>query len=297
MTFFSRISGIVQLTRPFNASGGILTFSIGYVIAGSSFQSGYFVGLLILLLLHSMGTVQNDLVDKDIDAANKRASALQQKILPEIQAKWLAFSLGAFALITASLASPSRPLHLIASCVMLVCIWAYNNKPLRTSKKPISSIVTMSICYGALPFAYGYLVAGGSTTRTSFIVFAFVWFLARFSTSILKDYKDAHGDKMMGKNTFYLRYGKLSTARISLGSSFLAYVGLLFTLPFIIDFRLLTIIPLLLVTYLAANGILLRHQLSSESKESRLNSLFHRIVFRHNQMEAAVLACLIISIL
>lgn len=290
----STIQSYVQLTRPQNVSGSVLTYCIGYALVAGSVSYDFFVGLVILLALHSLATIQNDIEDFEIDKVNKRETALLSGSLSVANAKFFVRAL-TFTVLVLALLSPHRRLHLIAIAGLLLVAWVYNLNPIRASKKPIMSIAIMGLSYGVLPFAYGYFVAQGSITANYILALVLFWFFARFSTAILKDYKDAVGDKKYNKDTFYLHYGGRTTAWTSIITSLIAYIGLitlilvLKTGPFIFSFALA------LGGFLALRGILLRFNLTKTRDENELNRIFHQVVFGHNQFEGAILLCLILS--
>lgn len=294
MRSISDVQAYVQLTRPQNATSGLLTYSIGYFLVASGLGLDYFTSLIILLVLHSLATVQNDIEDFEIDRANKRRGALQEQSLSLPSAKLFVQALAFTALIVALL-SPNRRLYIIVFMGLLVLAWLYNLNPIRVSKRPILSIVFMGLCYGTLPLVFGYLVAGGSLKSTYFLTLAFLWFLVRFSTSIMKDYKDAKGDKIFNKNTFYLRYGRVTTGWTSIATSIISYVGIVVMLAIFSNKGMASTIALILASLLAFRGISLRLKLPKTSNEKQLNTIFHKCFFGHNQFEAAVLICLILS--
>lgn len=295
MRSISDVQAYVQLTRPQNATGGLLTYSIGYFLVASTLGLDYFTGLIILLVLHSLATVQNDIEDFEIDRANKRKGALQEQSLSLPSAK-LFVQVLAFTALVVALLSPNRKLYIIVFTGLLLLAWLYNLNPIRVSKRPILSIVFMGLCYGALPLVFGYLVAGGNLANPYFLILALLWFIVRFSTSIMKDYKDAKGDKMFNKNTFYLRYGRMVTGWTSITMSIIAYTGIILVLAVHSSKGIASHTALALAVLLALRGIILRLKLVKTSSEKQLNIIFHKCVFGHNQFEVAVLLCLILSL-
>jgi len=289
----STIQSYVELTRPKNVSGSVITYFIGYFLAASNIHLDFLIGLFILLLLHSFATVQNDVEDFEIDKANQRISALQNHSLSFDQAKSLIQILAIFALGFALL-SPHKKLHVTAVAGLLAISWFYNLNPVRASKKPIMSIALMGTCYGALPFIYGYFVAGRKVT-VYFLGLVFFFTLARVSTSIMKDYKDAAGDKIFKKDTFYLHYGNKVTAWTSVIASIIAYLGILAVLVKLKSGGVVLSVVLMLAGLLALRSIYLRLGLLKTSIEKKLNSIFHKTIYAHIQFEVAILLCLILS--
>ncbi len=290
----SDVRAYVQLTRPQNASGSLVTYGIGYFLASSSLSPEFFVGLIILLAIHALATVQNDIQDFEIDRANKRPSGLQDHSISLRQAQLFVQALMITALSVAIFSSQRR-LNLSIIAMSSLVAWLYNRGPVRASKRPVSSIVLMGLCYGTLPFAYGYLIAGGPLHGGYVLPLACLLFLARVSTTIMKDYKDAAGDKLLAKNTFYLRYGGKVTAQTSLLSGVLAYAGLVVILIKLGNHRIIFTLALAAAGLLALRSIMLRLMLTKTSNEKRLNVIFHKCILSHNQFEMAALLCLLLS--
>jgi 4-hydroxybenzoate polyprenyltransferase len=295
MTPISTIRTYVDLTRPQNASGSVLTYGIGFFLAVSEKLSfDFFVGLTVMLALHSMATVQNDIEDYGIDRANNRQSLLQSKILSIKTAKLFMLGLAVFALAVA-LISQHRELHLLAIACLAAIAWLYNSSPVRASRRPVLSIFVMGICFGVLPFVYGYFVAQGKVTANYFFAFVAFCFLSRVGTAIMKDYKDAAGDRLFNKRTFYLHFGRKLTGWTSIVSSSIAYLGLVFVVLATRTKSVMLIVTLALAALLALRNIYKRLGLVKTDNEKRLNIIFHEGVFMHNQFEAAILLCLILS--
>jgi 4-hydroxybenzoate polyprenyltransferase len=291
----SKIQAYVQLTRPQNATGSAITYCIGYFLShGSSVKTGFFAGLFILLAIHSLATVQNDVVDFEIDKANKRRNALQEHSLSIAQARFFVRALGVAA-ITVAVISTQREIQIGAVFILLLLTWLYNVAPVRASKRPVSSIVILGLCFGSFPLIYGYLVAQGRLT-VNLLILAFFWFMFRVSTSIMKDYKDVKGDRIFSKNTFYLKYGPKITASISLSFCAIAYIAAIAII--VSEFRRKGVffdITITLSGLLALRSSLQRLSLWRSKNDKQRNVVFHNSVFTHNQFEAALLLCLILS--
>lgn len=295
MVPIKRILGYVRLTRPQNALAAALTYSVGYFFnSTSSLSISFITGLIIILLLHSMATVDNDIQDLEIDLANKRRSALQNKSISVQNAKLFVQTLGLTALLIALL-FPPRLINTIVVFVFLFFTWLYNMPPYLASRRPISSILILGLCYGQLPIVYGFVLASGGFDKF-FIVFAILWFFVRVSISIMKDYKDSEGDKLFNKQTFYLHFGGKVTAIVSLAFSSIAYLGIV-TLLFISKGTSTSFgITLILSGLLALRNIKQRIEVLRVKDEKKLTNIFSKSFIYHNQFEAAVLLCLIFSL-
>src|SRR6266550_1794781 len=225
MSYLEKVNAYINLTRPYNATPTLLAFSVGYIFANSQpITFDFFVGLAILLLVHSMVTVQNDVEDLEIDRSNHAHTALLNQSVSVKNAKAFALGMGG-TVICLAIISSSRVIHVVFATALIILSWLYNYKPFRLSQRPIASIFLLGLCYGALPFLYGYLLGGGYIkVSVALLLITSGLFLQRISLSIMKDYKDASGDKLHHKHTFYLTYGKKLTALISSLTVIMAYM-------------------------------------------------------------------------
>ncbi len=294
MSSVADVRAYVELTRPQNVSGSVITYCIGFFLMPSARLGWqFFSGFLIFVALHSLATVQNDVADYDIDKANGRKSVLLDGSLSQKNANLFVWGLGIVA-VAIALLSPDVLFNLLAIAIFLLLSWIYNLPPIQASKRPVLSILLMALCFGALPFIYGYILANGDISSSVFAMML-CWLLARFSTAVMKDFKDKAGDKKFNKNTFYLRYGKLVTARTSIILAITAYAGVMILLLQLNDKSRVFLASFILVAVLAARNIMQRLQLLNVKGDVRLNKIFHQAVQSHNQFEAAVLLCLVLS--
>jgi 4-hydroxybenzoate polyprenyltransferase len=184
----------------------------------------------VVLLLHSAATLDNDLEDLEIDRSNHRTGMLLSGALSAEHARTLSYSLYILALLTTSLL-PLRFGHLGFATAFLLLGWIYNRRPLQFSRRPIASIITLGACYGALPLAYGLWLGGSELIDPNSLGLIGIWFTGRIGVSILKDFKDARGDRAHHKRTFYLAYGRSHTIWLSLIAGLISYAAILASLP------------------------------------------------------------------
>lgn len=292
MARYGLIRRYVELTRPQNATAAALAFSIGYFLSQQSALSGaYIIGVVIVLLLHSAVTIQNDIEDLTIDRSNNRLSGLLDKSIDIKSAQALMYLLIVLALGLAIL-SADRLTNSLYITISLSLAILYNSRPFYFSRRPVASILIMGICYAALPFAYGFSLNNQQVTKTV-LVLGLAWFSQRISTSILKDFKDAKGDKLHRKNTFYLAYGYHRTISTSLVCSVAAYAVVIAMLFSKIDFSIVNVSLIAIVVLIAVRNIVTRLRLRNTSSEKLLAGMFRKIFFYQNQFDTAVLLCLI----
>lgn len=288
MASLSKIHSFVELTRPYNATATLLTFSIGYFLFYPfKLDLNFIIGVIVLLLWHSAATIQNDIQDFEIDKINDPSKPLQSGRITLKEAKKLQYGLIIGALIFALL---NFPIPIIFVLLMLFLAWAYNNPPLLLSRKPISSLVILGIAYGAAPLLYGYALSG-KTFQWHFISAVLLWFILRISISIMKDYKDVKGDKVFNKRTFYLEFGDKPIIWLSFLMPVFSYIGIILLSSGIrsINFGFIIIIAI------AFRNIYIRSELFSKHTDKEANKIFHKAFFGQNQFEAVYLAWLILS--
>lgn len=288
MASINKIQSFVELTRPYNATAVLLTFSIGYFFF-YPFQItfSFIMGAVVLLLLHSAATVQNDIEDFEIDKLNDPLKPLQSKRITLEEARKLQYGLIFCTIIVALF---SLPVHLMFVLLMLSLAWAYNKPPFLLSRKPISSLAILGLAYGAIPLLYGHVLSG-KILELSFALALVFWFLLRYSISIMKDYKDTKGDKVFNKRTFYLTFGGSTTVWLSLFLSVFSYAGILILS---INVRTINWVFLLLIA-MGLRNVFLRIKLFSTHSDKEANKIFHKAFFGQNQFEAIYLLWLIIS--
>jgi 4-hydroxybenzoate polyprenyltransferase len=289
------VRAVVELLRPFNAQAVLLTVGVGYLAAGGpATPTALIAGLVMAALLHSAVTLENDIQDFAVDHANHRQGALQDHSLGRREARLIVWGLLGAAVVVALMA-PGRPVHLIYAAVYLAFAWLYNNAPARLSRRPIASMVVMGLCYGALPLLYGYALSGAALGPAAALL-AVIWFFQRVSLSILKDFKDAAGDRIHDKRTFYLRFGRRTVVWASVSGAVLAYVATVGLLVVAVPRASATATVLaLLALILALRNLLLRGKLLFASDEGHLNRIFHQSLVAHNQFEAVIILCLLFS--
>ncbi|MEO8691380.1 MAG: UbiA family prenyltransferase [Candidatus Saccharimonas sp.] len=213
------ISAIWRISRPYNSLIPLLLLYIGATLVGAS-DWMIVVGMVILFVLHSVATIANDVEDMAIDKANKRDVSVISSITKR-QAWWI------LGLITvATIIVSAVFLNLLFTFMLLyllVLSGAYNMRPQQLSRRPISSIVVLGICYGMLPLLMGASL--GTLMPFNAILLSVFLAISRTSLSMLKDYKDASGDAAHHKRTFLLVYGRTRVRQVSVALAAIGYAG------------------------------------------------------------------------
>lgn len=279
MPSISKINSFVQLTRPYNATAVLLSFSIGYFFSLQQILNiNYFAGAIIVLLLHSSATIQNDIEDFKIDKINAPEKPLQGKRISLKEAKIFQLILVICALAISLI---NFYIHFIFVVLMFIASYLYNKKPFLLSRKSFSSLAILGLVYSLGPILYGYILSKAQLTLV-FILILIFWFFLRVSISIMKDYKDKKGDKIFNKKTFYLTFGNTTVAWTSIILSIFGYLGILLMSLFIR--RPNWILVFLLVV--AIRNVYSRVNLLTIRDDKKANIIFHKAFFGQNQFEA-----------
>lgn len=279
---------LAELSRPENALAGLLTFGVGYVLGGRGSLAALVCGLLVVLLVHSFATIDNDLSDMDVDRANHRTSVL---LGGEMRQSWIRlYALGCVGLaVIVAIASPQVRTSLVSLGLLLVLSIAYNHRPVKASRRPMRSIIVLGLVYGAVPMSYGYASGGGRPVWWIAVLVA-AWFCMRSSISVLKDFADARGDKAHGKRTFYVVYGKRAVVAVSLTLGILGY-GLVFVVLGLLSPNVWFTLGLVCAGAAAGAELGQRRWLSRSDDPEQLAMIFRRCFAIHNGYEAILIAC------
>ncbi len=286
-----KVKGYADLARPQNAAAGVLGFSIGYFFNNHPAAiSSFLAGTGIILLLHSAVTIQNDIQDIEIDKTNNRKTIFINGTVNKFSLENIVLLLISLTLLI-GLASPNHRLSFLFIGLLILFSWMYNMPPFYFSRRPLLSILAMGVCYGALPVVYGYTTGGGRSVVV-ILGLGLIWLTVRISSSIMKDYKDAAGDRKHGKHTFYLEYGSKITAWISVLFSAAAYLAAITTLIFKFGWGWPTVL-VAIITMIAARNVYTRIGLLKIHDTGRMAGIFSRSFYYQNQFDLAVLLCLI----
>lgn len=213
------ISAFFVLSRPTNAILPALAVLAGAYAADVFDARQIIFSSIAVVLLHSVVTIWNDIRDEPSDRLNgiTRISTLRSRHgLPALYACVL-LALGVTVSLIAWL--PVKTDLLLALFMLLA--WAYNDKPVQASRRPVASIAILAITYALIPFLIG---TGVARLSWQVVLLAVGWTCVRGSLSLLKDYKDAPGDAKAGKKTFLLVFGHSRVARVSFALAAIGYV-------------------------------------------------------------------------
>ncbi len=172
--------------------------------------------MLTIAVLYVYATSVNDLADEKIDQINLQGSA-ERPLLDGSTTRHSLLDLAIIAAIVATaLAALSGTQYLILTLAVLVFNLCYSLPPIRLSGRAVAPLFLAS-CFTLVPFTMGVWV------NTS-VFSSRVWLLAGMvgisfiGRIILKDFRDFIGDRIHGKNTFLVRFGRVPTISVAIAA-------------------------------------------------------------------------------
>lgn len=271
------------LSRPHNALFPIAALTIGAVVSGlASFDAPFYVSVLLIFLLNSVATIWNDFHDQDVDRVN--GTSYMHKLRETKQYHSIQYITIFTAIISMCLAAYLGWIIFILSCIALLLSGMYNAPPYKASRRPVASIVVLSVTASFIPFLIGSALTGMTIVT---IIYGLIFLVMRASVSLLKDYKDAKGDAQHKKKTFLLVYGARRVAQVSLLLFSLSFAAALFIAivarEYVVALVLLLMVPLLICHRLA---------LFQTASYAKLHKDFLTISQAQFVCEIGVVACL-----
>lgn len=201
---------ILKALRIENAIHPLLAVVAGFVAASGNNTANLALVLVATLFIHSAVTLWNDIEDREVDRRNNRTQVAALYAGGMRRTLW---TVVATLIAVGTILVLRLPVATLSITLLFVLFgWAYNSRPLQLSRRPLGSVLTLFVTYGALPFAIG---ASLGTVDGHVVLLGLGWALVRVSLSLLKDFKDATGDAESHKKTFLLVYGKRAVERWS----------------------------------------------------------------------------------
>jgi 4-hydroxybenzoate polyprenyltransferase len=180
----------------------------------SGMRLGYVWATLALASSYVAATAVNDVADREIDRVNHPRDRGRPLVTGEADER----DLRRLHAVTCVLAvAAALPLGAVGAAVVLASLAigrAYSLRPLLLSYRPLVAPPTLAIAYVLVPYALGLVAIGGRPTPADlpFAGALLALFLARI---VLKDFRDREGDRLFGKATLLLRFGRRATCTVS----------------------------------------------------------------------------------
>lgn len=205
---YSRIIGIIKITRPLNVLFAFLVIITASLIALQTLipQNEIYLIKIILggisgALVAASGNIINDIFDIEIDKINKPNRVLPKGILSKKFA-FIFYIFFNFVAIFISIFLNQISLLIVLVTIILLFFYSYKLKKIPLIGNFVIAILT------ALAFIFGGTVVNNISNVIIPALFAFLINLIR---EIVKDMEDVLGDEKENVLTFPLRYGLKKT--------------------------------------------------------------------------------------
>ncbi|MDQ5958799.1 MAG: geranylgeranylglycerol-phosphate geranylgeranyltransferase [Patescibacteria group bacterium] len=291
---------LIKMSRPQNALMPVTAFFFGSFIGNPYIEvlndRTYYYSFLTVLFLSMFATLHNDLEDYSIDKANGRDYGLHGKDAVEKKTvKQFCWLLILGTLFSAFLSGQFEIVSIFA-ILSLLFAYAYNSKPLRLSRKPNLSIISLTFCMATLPLLLGYYLGSIGSSYSYLILVSILvgTFLQRFAISMLKDYKDVKGDKEHNKKTFLIAFGPRITRFVSIIVSIFGYLLIGAGIYGIISKNMASMLVLCTLSLFSLYIVFVHFSLKSGWQNKFNNKLFHKIIKLDLIYSFGILLCLYI---
>lgn len=287
---FETIHRYVRLARPYIALPPLLAYFIAVAVSQQEWTAfKIIIGSLLVLLMVTAAVLHNEIEDELIDRSNRTKNKLFSTYISMDKLSYISALFYALSLVLGLVGDITAGIAFVALGTLLS--WAYSAAPLRFSRRPIASTITMGLCYGALPLLLG--LSGGK--HGGFFIFwlGVAWTLQRCGISLLKDYKDFSGDKLHNKRTFLVAYGSRITAITSIALGIIGGVLALFILRNNLKFTVFNQESTLLLLGAGLLGLLLYRSKLLNLDTPKSAMLFGNIFNYQNIYDGVLLLCLI----
>lgn len=212
---------------------GIFPLILGFVLARRSGFKGpvelYVFGTVAVILIMWMSYYLGEWNDLGGDRLNHRYNAfsggsrvLVQGALP----LWVPLVLGYGCLAAAVLTGlylyqkfRLGPWTLLLGGTGIFCGFFYSTKPFRWSHRGVGEVL-VGFCYGWLPVATGFYLLTGFFSP-SVLLLSLPISLSIFNVILINEFPDEEADRVIGKRTLVVRFGKERMADLYLGLSIL----------------------------------------------------------------------------
>lgn len=211
-----RMHDVVALLKPITWFPPIWAFVCGTVSAGvpATGRWPFLVAGVLLVGPLVCGTSQavNDWFDRHVDAINEPRRPIPSG---RIAGTWgVRIALGGTA-ASLALAIALGPWVSAATCLALVCAWAYSAPPPRLKASGVWGPATVALTYEGLTWFTGASVMAGALPPAPVLVVLALYSAGAFGIMTLNDFKAVEGDRATGIRSLPATLGVDAAARVA----------------------------------------------------------------------------------
>jgi len=186
-------------------------------------DSHFWVSFVSYSLLLGSIYIVNQIVDRETDRLNNKLFLIPLKIVSvrlAIVLSILFFAISFFIIIKFNV------LYLILYFLSLFIGLCYSLPPMRFKGRAIRDIISNAIGYGVLAFGIGWFTSKNFSVKL--ILFSLPYFFATASIFAISTILDEEGDRKDGANTTAVKFGSVTTRRISFFTLILSLMSAIF---------------------------------------------------------------------
>ncbi|MET3985334.1 4-hydroxybenzoate polyprenyltransferase [Streptomyces sp. PvR034] len=233
----------LMLGRPRTCVPGMLTFALGWTVAGGGVSGLLFAGLAISLVYGLLANTYNAYTDLAEDSRNLPGRVWQVLRIGHRRLLWISHAMSA-VLIGASLFYSVA--YVVPMTLALVGAHQYSFLPGRLKARPVTGLFAFSLAVFG-PYLLGYFAAPTGVRRLTgdawaILAFLIIWFVAK---GMVKNLPDYDGDREAGLRTSATVFpDRLSAARAATVVTLIGYLSLTgFVLAGSLPLRTLVALP------------------------------------------------------
>jgi len=248
---------LVVLARPALLYLLALSAALGTAAGGAALDVGPLVRtLLVVAPLMLCAVALNDVSDVAVDRVNLADDASRPLVTGQADVAAMRAVAATGAVVSLLVAATIGVAAVVVAAAGLLLSAAHSLPPCRLSGRGLVGPLVLPFSVVAVPFIVGVVAAGGTWDATTAALLAalYVGFVGRL---LLKDFRDVHGDALLGKRTFLVRRGRRATCLTSAafwvaGSAALVALPAL-AWPVVVAWTALLVVALVLLARLASS--------------------------------------------
>jgi chlorophyll synthase len=207
---------VLALLKPITWFPPMWAFMCGVVSSGVPVAERWPFLIAGLLLAGPLvcGTSQavNDWFDRHVDAINEPGRPIPSGRIPGRWGLWIAIAGTVAAMLVAW---ATGPWIFAATCLGLVCAWAYSAPPLRLKVNGWLGPAVVALSYEGLTWFTGAAVMAGALPGGSVLAVLLLYSLGAHGIMTLNDFKAVEGDKATGIRSLPVILGPSAAAKVA----------------------------------------------------------------------------------
>ncbi|MEM1048303.1 MAG: chlorophyll synthase ChlG [Pseudomonadota bacterium] len=207
---------MLELIKPITWFPPVWAFACGAVSSGVPITEEpvrFALGLLLAgPVVCGMSQAINDWCDRHVDAINEPHRPIPSGRIPGRWGLWIAIVMSLAGL---ALGAALGPWGFAATCVAVLCAWAYSAEPVRLKRSGWAGPGLVGLCYEGLPWFTGAAVLANAAPSIPIVIMAALYALGAHGIMTLNDFKALAGDRATGIRSLPVTLGPERAARLA----------------------------------------------------------------------------------